>query len=44
MNEFTLLGPKIEDNKIENIIFILDLNEEILNYEFQTNNKYNFLN
>ena len=43
MNEFTLLAPKIEDNKIENIIFVLDLNEEILNYEFQTNNKYYYI-
>ncbi len=28
-NEFTLLGPKIDDNKQERIAFILDLHEEI---------------
>jgi hypothetical protein len=28
-NEFTLLGPKIDDNKQENIVFILDLHDEL---------------
>lgn len=27
-NEFTLLGPRIDDSKQENITFLIDLNEE----------------